>query len=54
VGCVLVLGLGQIKWRNRSGFGWLVLALIITPPLAFIFCAIVQPKPARIASSSPS
>jgi hypothetical protein len=39
------------RWRNRSGFGWFFLALIITPLLAFIFCAILRPKPARIASS---
>jgi hypothetical protein len=37
---------------NRSGFGWFVLALIITPLLAFIICAILRPKPARGAGGS--
>jgi hypothetical protein len=37
---------------NRSGFGWFVLALIITPLLAFIICAILRPKSARGAAGS--
>jgi hypothetical protein len=31
--------------RNRSGFGWFILALIISPLLAGIFCAILERKP---------
>jgi hypothetical protein len=31
--------------RNRNGIGWLFLALIISPPLAFALCAILDPKP---------
>jgi hypothetical protein len=31
--------------RNRNGIGWLLLALVISPPLAFILCAVLDPKP---------
>ncbi|MBO4221973.1 hypothetical protein [Bradyrhizobium neotropicale] len=31
--------------RNRSGFGWFVLALIISPLLAGILVAILKPLP---------
>ena len=50
--CSIAVGIFASRRRNRSGFGWFVLALIITPLLAFIFCAILRPKPARIAASS--
>jgi hypothetical protein len=30
--------------RNRNGFGWGLLALIISPLLAAIFCAILREK----------
>jgi hypothetical protein len=30
--------------RNASGFGWFLLSLIISPLLAFIFCAILKPE----------
>ena len=29
--------------RNRNGLGWFVLALLISPPIAFIFVAICRP-----------
>jgi hypothetical protein len=51
--CSIAVGIFASRRRNRSGFGWFVLALIITPLLAFILCAIMRPKPARIAASSP-
>jgi len=30
--------------RNRSGFGWFLFALFFSPPLAFIFVAILCEK----------
>jgi hypothetical protein len=50
----IAVGIFASRRRNRSGFGWFVLALIITPLLAFIVCAILRTKPARIAASSPT
>ena len=38
---------GSIR-RNRSGFGWFALALFISSLLAFIFYAILQPKPEQV------
>ena len=38
---------GSIR-RNRSGFGWFVIALFISSLLAFIFCAVLQPKPEQV------
>ena len=52
--CSIAVGIFASRRRNRSGFGWFVLALIITPLFAFILCAILGPKPARIAASSPT
>lgn len=45
----LSAGTGMFAYtrRNRNGLVWLLLALIISPPVAFVLCAIMDPKPSR-------
>jgi phosphate/sulfate permease len=47
IGGAIATGMFASIRRNRNGFGWFVLALLISPILAFIFCAILQAKPAN-------
>ena len=44
----MVTGMFASIRRNRSGFGWFVLALFISSLLAFIFYAVLQPKPEQV------
>ena len=44
----MVTGMFASIRRNRSGFRWFVLALFISSLLAFIFHAILQPKPEQV------
>jgi hypothetical protein len=37
--------------RNRSGFGWFVLAFLVSPLLAGIFVAILEEQPGEIRLS---
>jgi hypothetical protein len=38
----VIVGVFASQRRNRSGFGWFVLALFISPVLAFLLCAAMQ------------
>ena len=48
--CVAVGMFASIR-RNRSGFGWFLLALLLSPFLAFIFVAILQRRPEKALPS---
>ena len=36
----VAVGLFASNYRNRSGFGWFVLSLLISPLLGFVFAAV--------------
>lgn len=36
----IAVGLFASNYRNRSGFGWFVLSLLISPLLGFVFAAV--------------
>jgi hypothetical protein len=38
----VIVGVFASQRRNRSGFGWFVLALLISPVLAFLLCAAMK------------
>jgi hypothetical protein len=38
------VGLFASVRRNRSGFGWFLIAFIISPIIAGVFCAILREK----------
>jgi hypothetical protein len=40
--------------RGRSGFGWFMLAVIISPLLAFIFCAVAKDLSKAAVQAAPS
>jgi len=42
-----VVGVFASQRRNRSGFGWFVLALLISPVLAFLLAAALRSKEQR-------
>jgi hypothetical protein len=42
------VGLFASVRRNRNGFGWFVLSLLVSPIIAIIFCAILESKPKKI------
>jgi hypothetical protein len=42
------VGLFASVRRNRNGFGWFALSLIVSPLIAIIFCAILEAKPKKI------
>jgi hypothetical protein len=44
LGGALATGMFASIRRNRSGFGWFLLALLISPLLAFIFVAILRSR----------
>ena len=45
----IAVGMFASVRRNRNGFGWFFLALIVSPLLTIIFVAILKEKPARAA-----
>ncbi|WFU75496.1 hypothetical protein [Bradyrhizobium sp. CB2312] len=40
----VAVGLFASVRRNRSSFGWFVIALIVSPIIAGVFCAILREK----------
>ena len=40
--------------KGRSGFGWFLLAMLLSPLLGFIFCAISQDISKSVGASHPS
>jgi hypothetical protein len=48
IGGAIATGMFASVRRNRNGFGWFVLALLISPLLAIIFCAILPEKPTPV------
>ena len=38
----VIVGVFASQRRNRSGFGWFVLALLISPVLAFLLCVAMK------------
>jgi hypothetical protein len=44
-----IVGVFASQRRNRSGFGWFVLALVISPVLAFLLCAAMREAEYRIS-----
>jgi phosphate/sulfate permease len=47
IGGAIATGMFASIRRNRNGFGWFALALVISPIFAFAFCAILKSKPAN-------
>jgi hypothetical protein len=46
---VLAIAVGMFaSTRGREGLGWFFLAIVISPLLAFILCAILAPKNAYV------
>jgi hypothetical protein len=43
-----IVGVFASQRRNRNGFGWFVLALVISPVLAFLLCAAMREAETRI------
>jgi hypothetical protein len=48
----VAVGVFAYERRNRNGFVWFFAALIFSPLVAGIFCAIAHPLPDRIALPS--
>jgi hypothetical protein len=44
VGGAIATGMFASIRRNRDGFGWFALALVISPILAFFFCTILRER----------
>ncbi|WP_439372941.1 hypothetical protein [Bradyrhizobium sp. DASA03120] len=40
----VAVGLFASVRRNRSGFGWFLIAFIVSPVIAGVFCAILREK----------
>jgi hypothetical protein len=53
IGFSVAVGMFASIRRNRSGFGWGVLAILISPLLAGIFLAILPVKPEQIVVPNP-
>ncbi len=43
-------GIFAANYRNRSGFGWFLLSLVISPLLGFVFAAVSKTLPKGEAS----
>jgi hypothetical protein len=53
IGGAIATGMFAHIRRNRNGFGWFVLALLISPILAGIFVAILREKPMPVHGEGP-
>jgi hypothetical protein len=51
--CVAVGMFAGVR-RNRNEIGWFFLAILLSPPLAFIFVAILMPLPQKHEPSQPT
>lgn len=54
LGLAIAVGVGADNWRNRNGFGWFLLALVISPLVAGLLMLALRPvekrqsKPAEV------